>query len=76
MGKKGFSIQHALLMYNADDQCVDGTSTPRNLDGARQLAQSVLQMSSGVAYVLIHVYDNLGNMAQQPIKRVDWDQEW
>ena len=70
------AVQYALLMYDANDQKVTGTSSPSNLARARLLARSTLFLMPQLAYIHIHGYDASGVMAPQPLERVDWDQEW
>jgi hypothetical protein len=76
MGRGFMPIRHALQMYNAEEQCINGTGTTQDLDGARRLAQSVLRLCPTVAYIEIFVCDDAGRLASGSVARVDWDQEW
>ena len=69
-------LRYALLMYNADEQQINGTATPLEFGAARRFARSVLRLSPHVASIDMYAYDTNGQLARQALARVDWDQEW
>ena len=69
-------LRYALLLYNAEEQCINGTATPLEFAAAWRFARSVLRLSPHVAYIEMHAYDAHGQRARQALARVDWDQDW
>ncbi|GCE05757.1 hypothetical protein [Dictyobacter aurantiacus] len=68
--------KHALLMYSADGQLRNGTTTHRDVPGARRLAQQILVLQPTIAYIELYECSPSGQLASGTLERVDWDQEW